>query len=69
MSLHRDHLDMQTLEQTLGCVLKVHEDHGVANAHAEELAKILGEAPASLEAGGHSLQTDFGFGSAFVPRR
>ena len=26
MSLHRDHLDARTLEQTLGCVLKVHED-------------------------------------------
>ena len=29
MSLHRDHLDAPTLEQTLGCVLKVHEDRGV----------------------------------------
>ena len=29
MSLHRDHLDARTLEQTLGCVLKVHEDRGV----------------------------------------
>ncbi len=26
MSLHREHLDARTLEQTLGCVLKVHED-------------------------------------------
>ncbi len=29
LSLHRDHLDARTIEQTLGCVLKVHEDHAV----------------------------------------
>ena len=33
MSLHRDHLDAQTLEQTLGCVLKVHEDREIVAAH------------------------------------
>ena len=69
MSLHRDYLDSRTFEQTLGCVLKVHEDHGVAAVHAAELAGILGEAPASLEAGGYGLETDFGFGSVSSPRR
>ena len=29
MSMHRDHLDRSVLEQTLGCVLKVHEDHAI----------------------------------------
>jgi MoxR-like ATPase len=69
MSLHRDHLDLRALEQTLGCVIKVHEDHDVVRAHAAELAKTLGEAPQSLESGGYSLGTDFGFGSVSTPRR
>ena len=63
MSLHRDHLDRSTLEQTLGCVLKVHEDHGVVREHAAALAPALGTATPSLESGGYSLKNDFGFGS------
>ena len=46
MSLHREHLDAPTLEQTLGCVLKVHEDRGVMHAHHAALDPILGDAPA-----------------------
>ena len=69
MNLHRDHLDMGALEQTLGCVIKVHEDHDVVRAHAAELAKTLGEAPRPLESGGYSLENDFGFGSVSRPRR
>ena len=69
MSLHRDHLDAPTLEQTLGCVLKVHEDRGVMHAHHAALDPILGDAPANLESGGYSLDTDFGFGSVSAPRR
>jgi len=69
MSLHRDHLDMRTVQQTLGCVLKVHEDYGVASAHASELANILGEETAALESGGYGLESDFGFGSVSKPRR
>jgi MoxR-like ATPase len=68
MSLHRDHLDASTLEQTLGCILKVHEDRGVLQAHRAELEPLLGDVPANLEPGGHSLETDFGFGSVSVPR-
>ena len=45
MSLHRDHLDARALEQTLGCVLKVHEDHAVLNAHHAALEPILEGAP------------------------
>jgi len=63
MNLHRDHLDRQAFEQTLGCVLKVHEDHAVVGAHASELATGLGESSESLQSGGYSLDTDFGFGS------
>jgi MoxR-like ATPase len=69
ISLHREHLDAATLEQTLGCVLKVHEDRGVMHAHHAALDPILGDGPASLESGGYRLDTDFGFGSVSAPRR
>jgi MoxR-like ATPase len=68
MSLHRDHLDAAVVEQTLGCVLKVHEDHGVMRAHREAIDPVLGEAPAVLESGGYGQATDFGFGSVSTPR-
>ena len=44
MSLHRDHLDARSLEQTLGCVLKVHEDRAVIDAHLAALEPILAAA-------------------------
>jgi MoxR-like ATPase len=69
MSLHRDHLDAPLLEQTLGCVLKVHEDRGVMHAHHAALEPILSDEPATLESGGDRLESDFGFGSVSVPRR
>jgi MoxR-like ATPase len=69
MSLHREHLDARTLEQTLGCVLKVHEDSGVMRAHHAAIDPILGNVPANLDSGGYSLDTDFGFGSVSAPDR
>jgi MoxR-like ATPase len=69
MSLHHGHLDATTLEQTLGCVLKVHEDHGVVSAHRAALEPVLGDGPANLASGGYGLDTDFGFGSVTAPRR
>jgi MoxR-like ATPase len=69
MSLHRDHLDARTLEQTLGCVLKVHEDRDIVNAHRAAIEPILNGAAGSLEPGGYSLETDFGIGSVSTPRR
>jgi MoxR-like ATPase len=68
MSLHRDRLDRSVLEQTLGCVLKVHEDHGVMREHDAALAPVLGAAPAGTEPGGYGLDTDFGIGSVSTPR-
>jgi MoxR-like ATPase len=68
MRLHRDHLDARTLEQTLGCVLKVHEDHGVVSAHRAALDPLIDGATSTLAPGGHSLETDFGFGSVSTPR-
>ncbi len=41
MSLHRDHLDAASLEQTLGCVLKVHEDRAVITTHFPALEPML----------------------------
>ena len=67
MSLHREHLDARTLEQTLGCVLKVHEDRAVVEEHREALAPFLEGAAAPLEPGGYGLATDFGIGT--VTRR
>jgi MoxR-like ATPase len=69
MLLHRDHLDRQTLEQTIGCVLKVQDDRAVADNHREAIDDLLGQAPAALPAGGYGLETDFGFGSVSAPGR
>jgi MoxR-like ATPase len=69
MSLHRDHLDRETVEQTLGCVLKVREDQSALESNADALAPVLvGPAP-PLEPGGRSLTTDFGIGSVSTPDR
>jgi MoxR-like ATPase len=66
IALHRDHLDWAALEQTLGCVLKVREDQAVLDAHRERLRPVL---DATLQPGGHGLDTDFGLGSVSMPRR
>jgi MoxR-like ATPase len=68
VSLHRDHLDWTTLEQTLGCVVKVHEDQVVLDAHRDALQTVFAETR-PLEPGGRSLDTDFGLGSVSTPRR
>ena len=69
VSLHRDHLDRASVEQTLGCVLKVREDHEVLTAHGEALSSVLGDGQTPLPPGGHGLTTDFGFGSVSTPDR
>jgi hypothetical protein len=38
------------------------------HAHHSALDPILGDAPANLEAGGYSLDTNFGFGSVSARR-
>ena len=65
IALHRDHLDWQALEQTLGCVLKVREDQSVLDAERDRLRPIVED---TLKPGGHSLETDFGLGSVSTPR-
>jgi MoxR-like ATPase len=69
MSLHRDHLDAEALAQTLGCVLKIHEDCRVMDTHRSMLEPLLAEWPPARDTGGHRLETDFGFGSVSTPRR
>jgi MoxR-like ATPase len=69
LAMHRDHLDGHALEQTLGCVLKVHEDRRVLDDHRSQLAPVLDGPARTLEPGGHSLETDFGFGSVSTPGR
>ncbi len=68
VALHRDHLDARSLEQTLGCVLKVHDDRAVLDANPDALASVLSDGARELKPGGHSLDTDFGFGSTSRPR-
>ena len=68
LNLHRDHLDAGVLAETIGCVLKVREDHLVLEAKPEALRPALDEA-GPLRPGGHSLETDFGLGSVSTPRR
>ena len=67
-SLHRDHLDKAAVAQTLGCVLKTHEDHAVLAAHREALVPVT-DGARPLPPGGHGLTTDFGFGSVSTPDR
>jgi MoxR-like ATPase len=68
MRLHREHLDARTLEQTLGCILKVHEDRAVVDAHRAEIEPFLSGAPPPPSPGGYGLDTDFGIGTV-TPRR
>lgn len=64
MSLHRDHLDAQTLEQTLGCVLKVHEDREILDAHHAGIEPVLAGPPTRVES---HVVSDFGLGSVSTP--
>jgi MoxR-like ATPase len=68
VALHRDHLDARVMEQTLGCVLKVHDDRAVLESHRGALTPVLADAAEELKPGGHSLDTDFGFGSVSRPQ-
>jgi len=68
MNLHRDRLDAEVVEQTLGCILKVHEDAAVLRAHRDAIDPIVGGAPAGSAPGGYALDNDFGAGSVSAKR-
>ena len=65
MSLHRDHLDARAVEQTLGCVLKVHEDREIVAANRSALEPVLAGASTRVES---YAVTNFGLGSVSTPR-
>jgi MoxR-like ATPase len=67
VALHREHLDAQIVQQTLGCVLKVHEDHALLDSKRGALDPVLADERAVVEPGGYGLKTDFGFGSVSTP--
>jgi MoxR-like ATPase len=69
ISLHREQLDARTLEETLGCIIKVHGDRAVIEQHRASIDPHLADAKTALEAGGYGLDTDFGFGSVISPRQ
>jgi MoxR-like ATPase len=66
MSLHRDHLDPQTLEETLGCVVKVHEDREIVAQHHERIEPVLASTPRQSES---RVMGDFGLGAVSTPSR
>jgi MoxR-like ATPase len=65
MQLHRDALDPQTIEQTHGCILKLHEDWELLAAQTERYTPLLagseGDAPKPFE-------TDYGLGTVRARR-
>jgi MoxR-like ATPase len=66
--MHYDHLDQSALEQTLGCVLKVHEDFGVVREHQVALDPALRDDASTPESDAYRPGTDYGIGSVSVPR-
>lgn len=64
IQLHREHLDWEALQQTLGCVLKVREDQAALESERDRLRPLFEE---DLKPGGHGLDTDFGLGSVSTP--
>jgi MoxR-like ATPase len=68
MALHHDALDPDAVDETLGCIVKIFDDRAVLAAHRPELDTLLAAdgQPERPAAGGHALETDFGFGSVSV---
>jgi MoxR-like ATPase len=65
--LHRDHLDEHTLEQTLGCILKVREDWELLRAQRSRYEPLL-RADGAQTAPASALETDYGLGSVQANR-
>jgi MoxR-like ATPase len=65
--LHRDALDEQTLEKTLGCILKVQEDWAFLRAQSARYAPLLsnGVAPQPVQ---KPIESDYGIGSVRARR-
>ncbi len=63
MSLHRDTLDMLTVERTLGCILKAREDWELLATQRERLGDVLAQQAVPSPAA-----PDFGLGTVTVKR-
>ena len=63
MSLHRDALDVPTIERTLGCILKAREDWQLLATQHGRLGDILSDKPSRPRA-----EPDFGLGTVVVRR-
>jgi MoxR-like ATPase len=64
--LHRDALDAETLDKTLGCILKVQEDWTLLRTQAARFAPLLSRG--ADEAATHPLESDYGLGSVRARR-
>jgi MoxR-like ATPase len=65
--LHREALDEQTLEKTLGCILKVQEDWALLRTQASRFVPLLSSAAAAQSAQ-VPKESDFGLGSVQARR-
>ena len=66
MQLHRNSLDKQTVEQTLGCILKLQEDWELLASQSDRYAELLeGGAKAGTS---DRLETDYGLGTVRARR-
>jgi MoxR-like ATPase len=65
--LHRDQLDQHTLEQTLGCILKVREDWELLRAQRARYEPLL-DGDRATHADAEAPETDYGLGSVRANR-
>jgi hypothetical protein len=65
--LHRDALDQETLEKTIGCILKVREDWALLRAEPARYAPLLANGGAG-EPALETAQSDYGLGSVHARR-
>ena len=63
IALHRTELDAATVEETLGCVIKLFDDQRVFSEGRASWEPAIDEAPPAIEDGGYALRTDFGIGT------
>jgi len=66
MQLHRDALDQRTLEQTLGCILKLQEDWELLASQRERYEPLLASADPNEAA--KPYETDYGLGTVRARR-
>jgi MoxR-like ATPase len=65
--LHRDALDAETLDKTLGCILKVQEDWALLRSQTARFAPLLANG-ATIEAPKALPESDYGIGSVQAHR-